>query len=46
MKHPLSTQNYLQKAFGTLPNRISCLHPNIEDMTILYSYHNLSRICY
>ena len=37
----LSIQNYLLEAFVTLPNRMNCLHPNIEDMTILYFYHNL-----
>ena len=34
------------EAFTTLPIHINCLHPNTEDMTILYIYHNLSCICY
>ena len=33
-------------AFPTLPSHINDLHRNIEDMTILYFYHNLSCICY
>ena len=41
-----TSQNYLLEAFATLPNHIDYLHPNIEDMAILYSYHNLSFICY
>ena len=40
-----STQSYLLEAFMKLPNHINYLHPNIEDMTILYFYHNLSCIC-
>ena len=38
--------NYLLKVFGTLLNHINYLHSNIEDMTILYFYYNLSCICY
>ena len=45
-KYLLSTQNYLLEAFATLPNHINYLHPNIEDMMILYFYHNLSCIYY
>ena len=40
------TQNYLLEAFATLLNHINYLHPNIEDLTILYFYHNYSGICY
>ena len=36
----------LLEAFATLPNHIDYLHPNIEDMAILYFCHNLSFICY
>ena len=32
------------KAFVTLPKHINYLQPNIEDMTILYFYHNISCI--
>ena len=34
------------EALVTLPNHINYLHPNIEYMTILYFYRNLSCICY
>ena len=45
-KYLLSIQLYLRDALATLPNHINYLHPNIEDMMILYFYHNLSYICY
>ena len=41
----LYTQKYLLEAFATFPSHINYLHPNIEEMTILYFYHNLSCIC-
>ena len=34
------------KLFATLTNHINYLHPNIEDMTILYFYHDISCICH
>ena len=40
------TQNYLLEAFATLLNHINYLQPNIEDMMILYFYHNLPCSCY
>ena len=32
-------------SFATLPKHIDYLHLNIENMTSLYFYHNLSCIC-
>ena len=44
-KYLLSTQNYLPEAFK-LTSHINYLHPNIEDMTILYFYCSFSYTCY
>ena len=33
-KYLQSIQNYLLKAFATLPNHINYLHPNIQDIMI------------
>ena len=41
----LSLESYLLEAFATLPNHINYLHPNIEEITILY-YYNISCIFY
>ena len=41
-----SLKVFLLKAFATLRSHINYLLPNIEYMTILYIYHNLSCICY
>ena len=45
-KYLLSNQNYLLEAFKDLPNHVNYFYRNIEYMTILYFYHNLSCIRY
>ena len=44
-KYLFSTQNHWLEAFTTLPKHKNYLHLNIQDVVILYFYHNHSCIC-
>ena len=45
LKYFASTQNHLLETFATFPIHGNHLNPNIEDMMIIYFYHNLPYIC-